>query len=30
VRAQVKEGLLDEWRIYADNEPMRRLMASGG
>jgi len=26
----VKEGLLDEWRIYADNEPMRRLMASGG
>jgi ketosteroid isomerase-like protein len=29
VRAQVKDGLLEEWRIYADNEPMRRLMASG-
>jgi ketosteroid isomerase-like protein len=26
VRAYVEEGLLAEWRIYADNEPMRRLM----
>jgi hypothetical protein len=30
VRARVKDGLLEEWRIYADNEPMRRLMANGG
>jgi ketosteroid isomerase-like protein len=30
VRACVKDGMLDEWRIYADNEPMRRLMANGG
>lgn len=30
VRARVKDGLLEEWCIYADNEPMRRLMANGG
>jgi len=30
VRARVEEGLLDEWRIYADNEPMRQLMANSG
>jgi len=30
VRARVKDGLLEEWRIYADNEPMRRLMANAG
>jgi ketosteroid isomerase-like protein len=29
VRARVRDGLLEEWRIYADNEPMRRLMANG-
>ena len=30
VRARVKDGLLEQWCIYADNEPMRRLMANGG
>lgn len=29
VRARVEEGLLAEWRIFADNEPMRRLMTDG-
>jgi uncharacterized protein (TIGR02246 family) len=27
VRASVEESLIAEWRIFADNEPMRRLMA---
>jgi len=27
VRASVEERLIAEWRIFADNEPMRRLMA---
>lgn len=27
IRALVEEGLLAEWRVYADNEPMRKLMA---
>ena len=26
VRALVEGGLVAEWRVYADNEPMRRLM----
>ena len=26
VRAQVADGKIAEWRVYADNEPMRRLM----
>ena len=30
VRAQVKDGLLDEWRIFADNEPIRQVMANSG
>lgn len=30
VRACVQDGMLDEWRIYADNEPMRRLMENSG
>ena len=25
-RAVVEDGLVAEWRVYADNEPMRRLM----
>ena len=25
-RAEVRENLLVEWRIYADNEPVRKLM----
>jgi len=27
-KAVVRDGLIAEWRVYADNEPMRRLMAS--
>jgi ketosteroid isomerase-like protein len=30
VRAHVEDGLVAEWRVYADNEPLRRLMAKGG
>jgi uncharacterized protein (TIGR02246 family) len=26
LRAQVEDGLVMEWRVYADNEPMRELM----
>jgi uncharacterized protein (TIGR02246 family) len=26
IRAQVEGGLITEWRVYADNEPMRQLM----
>jgi ketosteroid isomerase-like protein len=26
-RARVENGKVAEWRVYADNEPMRRLMA---
>jgi len=26
VRAQVADGKIAEWRVYADNEPIRRLM----
>jgi ketosteroid isomerase-like protein len=26
VRARVEDGKVSEWRIYADNEPLRRLM----
>ena len=29
-RAVVRGSLIAEWRVYADNEPMRRIMASGG
>ena len=27
IRALVEDGLLAEWRVYADNEPIRTLMA---
>jgi len=27
IRALVEDGLVAEWRVYADNEPMRTLMA---
>ncbi len=27
LRAFVEEGKVAEWRVYADNEPMRKLMA---
>jgi uncharacterized protein (TIGR02246 family) len=26
IRVQVENGLVTEWRVYADNEPIRRLM----
>jgi ketosteroid isomerase-like protein len=29
IRAYVEEGLVAEWRVYADNEPIRKVMASG-
>jgi ketosteroid isomerase-like protein len=25
-RARIEEGLVTEWQVYADNEPIRRLM----
>ncbi len=27
IRALIEDGLIAEWRIYADNDPIRRLMA---
>lgn len=27
IRALVEDGLVAEWRVYADNEPIRKLMA---
>jgi len=27
IRALIEDGLVAEWRVYADNEAMRRLMA---
>jgi uncharacterized protein (TIGR02246 family) len=27
LRAVIEDGTVSEWRVYADNEPMRRLMA---
>lgn len=29
VRALVEDGLVAEWRVYADNEPLRKLMRGG-
>ncbi len=29
VRALVEDGLVAEWRVYADNEPIRKVMAAG-
>jgi uncharacterized protein (TIGR02246 family) len=29
-RAFIEEGKVAEWRVYADNEPIRRLMAKTG
>jgi ketosteroid isomerase-like protein len=29
-RAQVEDGLIAEWRVYADNEPIRELMRKNG
>jgi ketosteroid isomerase-like protein len=30
LRAVIEDGKVAEWRVYADNEPMRRLMAKSG
>jgi uncharacterized protein (TIGR02246 family) len=30
IRAQVEDGLVAEWRVYADNEPMRERMRKKG
>lgn len=29
IRALIENALVAEWRIYADNEPIRKLMAKG-
>jgi ketosteroid isomerase-like protein len=29
-RALVREGLVSEWQVYADNEPIRRCMRAAG
>ena len=29
IRALVEDGLVAEWRVYADNDPIRKVMASG-
>lgn len=28
IRALIEDGLVAEWRVYADNDPIRKLMAS--
>jgi ketosteroid isomerase-like protein len=28
LRALIEDGLVAEWRVYADNEPIRKLMAA--
>jgi uncharacterized protein (TIGR02246 family) len=30
LRAQVEDGLVAEWRVYADNEPIRERMRKSG
>jgi hypothetical protein len=30
IRAFIENGLIAEWRAYADNEPMRQMMKSAG
>jgi uncharacterized protein (TIGR02246 family) len=30
LRAQVEDGLVTEWRVYADNEPLRERMRKSG
>jgi ketosteroid isomerase-like protein len=29
IRASIDDGLVAEWRVYADNDPIRKLMAGG-
>jgi ketosteroid isomerase-like protein len=28
IRAQIVDGMVAEWRVYADNDPIRKLMAA--
>jgi ketosteroid isomerase-like protein len=30
LRALIEDGLVEEWRVYADNEPLRNLMKKNG
>jgi ketosteroid isomerase-like protein len=30
LRAQIEDGLVAEWRVYADNEPLRERMRKNG
>ena len=30
LRAQVEDGLVTEWRVFADNEPLRECMRNSG
>jgi hypothetical protein len=30
LRAQIEDGLVAEWRVFADNEPMREKMRKNG
>jgi hypothetical protein len=30
IRAFVEDGLVAEWRVYADNEPIRQIMKTAG
>jgi hypothetical protein len=30
LRAQIEDGLVAEWRVYADNEPIRDRMRKNG
>jgi ketosteroid isomerase-like protein len=30
LRAQIEDGLISEWRVYADNEPLRERMRESG
>lgn len=29
IRALIEDGLIAEWRVYADNEPIRKVMVPG-
>ena len=29
IRALIEDNLVSEWRVYADNDPIRKIMATG-
>ena len=29
IRALIEDGLVSEWRVFADNDPLRKVMATG-